>query len=221
MSQCTTGPARERKVWSRAPMVPNGRNQTSAKSIPIRRLPGDSEPPGILNAVVPRVGKEVHSKGLWGGEGHSGKGLKLVRVFVDHERRDQLEPGGFRINSSSFVDFLGVASRPPQERFLRSEKWRKLQLDNEEKSLRLTGNIRVILVISPSGSNSLKVERKKRQKIARRNWKGGFVSSFQIYFSTRKRTIYWHMLGRNNGWLKPEIAVGDWWIHSKEHVMQE
>jgi len=60
---------------------------------------------------------------------------------VDHGRRDQLEPRGFRINSSSFVDSLGVASRPPQERFLRSEKGRKFQLENEENFLRLTINI--------------------------------------------------------------------------------
>ena len=53
MSQCATGPARERKVCP-GRSVSDGRIRTSAAITAIRRLPGDSAPLGSINATVSR-----------------------------------------------------------------------------------------------------------------------------------------------------------------------
>jgi len=52
-------------------MVSDGRIRTSAPITPIRRLPGDSAPLGVINTAVSRGGKEVHSRG-GGGTGPQG-----------------------------------------------------------------------------------------------------------------------------------------------------
>jgi len=62
MSQCSTGLARERKVCP----VSDGRIRTSAPITPIRRLPGDSAPLGVIDTAVTRGRKEFHSMAGWG-----------------------------------------------------------------------------------------------------------------------------------------------------------
>ena len=85
MSQRATGPARERKVCPRRSRMEgsvslgyplsvfnkNSTLRTSAPITPIRRLPGDSAPLGVINTAVTRGRMELHSRG--GGEGQSAR----------------------------------------------------------------------------------------------------------------------------------------------------
>ena len=68
VSECATGPVRESEVHPERPQV---KKITNAPNTPIRLLPGDSAPLGVINTAATRGGEGSHSRG-GGGTGPQG-----------------------------------------------------------------------------------------------------------------------------------------------------
>jgi len=60
VSECATGPVREREVYPERPQM---EKKTNTPITPIRLLPGDSSPLVVIKTAGTRGGEEIHSRG--------------------------------------------------------------------------------------------------------------------------------------------------------------
>ena len=60
VSECATGPVREREVYPERPQM---EIITNAPNTPIRLLSGDSSSLVVIKKAATRVGEEIHSRG--------------------------------------------------------------------------------------------------------------------------------------------------------------
>ena len=61
VSQCATGPARESEVYPKRPQME--KTKINAPITPIRPLPGDLAPLGVISTATTRGGNRSHSRG--------------------------------------------------------------------------------------------------------------------------------------------------------------
>ena len=88
VSQCATGPARESEVYFKRPQME--KTKTNAHITPIRLLPGNSAPLGVINMAATRGGNGSHSRG---GGGLVSKNTSPVKNKNKTRRR---KPSGSR-----------------------------------------------------------------------------------------------------------------------------